>query len=424
MANPEHLYILKQGVEVWNKWREDNPYEVPDFLKADLHGLNLSNADFYVYEPNRAALLEAMYTGANPSQLDLLRTNFREANLRGVRLRDADLTAVDFCEADLSRADLSGTQVIGAWLNKANMQRADLRSTRLMDVNLRDANLSGAHLIETDIREADLDGANLTKSLIRDVTLYKTYFNNVDLSEADLDGVNFSNVDLNNANFSRSKIVSCIFGDNDLSLAKGLETIIHKGPSSIGIDTIYRSKGNIPELFLKGCGVPGDFITYVRSLTMSGSPIQFYSCFISYSSKDQRFADRLYADLQNKGVRCWFAPEDLKIGDKIRDRIDESIRLRDKLLLILSEQSIVSEWVEHEVESALEEEKQRGRTILFPIRVDDVVMESSKAWAALIRRTRHIGDFTHWKDHDSYQKAFDRLLRDLKAEEKSPNSSK
>jgi hypothetical protein len=31
--------------------------------------------------------------------------------------------------------------------------------------------------------------------------------------------------------------------------------------------------------------------------------------------------------------------------------------------------------------------------------------------------TRHIGDFTHWKEHDAYQKALDRLLRDLRVEE-------
>jgi hypothetical protein len=144
----------------------------------------------------------------------------------------------------------------------------------------------------------------------------------------------------------------------------------------------------------------------------------FYSCFISYSSKDEDFANRLYADLKSRGVRCWFAPEDLKIGDKIRDRIDESIRLRDKLLLVLSESSIASDWVEHEVESALDEERQSNRIALFPIRLDNAVMDSSKAWAALIRRTRHIGDFTGWKDEDSYQRALDRLLRDLKAEEK------
>ena len=61
-----------------------------------------------------------------------------------------------------------------------------------------------------------------------------------------------------------------------------------------------------------------------------------------------------------------------------------------------------------------------GRTVLFPIKIDDAVMESKQAWAAAIRRTRHIGDFTKWKDHDSYQRAFERLLRDLKAQEKKP----
>jgi hypothetical protein len=83
-------------------------------------------------------------------------------------------------------------------------------------------------------------------------------------------------------------------------------------------------------------------------------PIQFYSCFISYSSKDQEFAERLHADLQNKGVRCWFAPHDMAIGAKIIDAIDEAIRLRDKVLLILSENSVASDWVEEEVTRALD----------------------------------------------------------------------
>ena len=72
-----------------------------------------------------------------------------------------------------------------------------------------------------------------------------------------------------------------------------------------------------------------------------------------------------------------------------------------------------------EVESAVEREHREGRTVLFPIRIDEAVTQSTKAWAATIRRTRHIGDFTGWKEYDSYSKAFDRLLRDLKAEELS-----
>lgn len=41
--------------------------------------------------------------------------------------------------------------------------------------------------------------------------------------------------------------------------------------------------------------------------------------------------------------------------------------------------------------------------------------ESHNDWAAKIKRRRHIGDFSNWNDKMSYQKAFERLLRDLKA---------
>lgn len=113
----------------------------------------------------------------------------------------------------------------------------------------------------------------------------------------------------------------------------------------------------------------------------------------------------------------WFAPEGLRIGDRFRQRIEESIRVYDKLLVLLSEHSVSSSWVATEVEAAFEKErKDPTRTVLFPVRLDDAVMNTGEAWAADIRRTRHIGDFTRWKDHDPYKKAFERLLRDLKAE--------
>jgi len=106
------------------------------------------------------------------------------------------------------------------------------------------------------------------------------------------------------------------------------------------------SSGKISEIFLRGAGVPDVLIEYLLSLT--NQPIRYYSCFISYSSKDETFAQRLHADLQEKGVRCWFAPEDMKIGDKVRSTIDQSIRVHDKLLVILSENSMPSNWVEDE----------------------------------------------------------------------------
>ena len=107
----------------------------------------------------------------------------------------------------------------------------------------------------------------------------------------------------------------------------------------------------------------------------------------------------------------------MKIGDKFRTRINDAIRVHDKLLVVLSTHSVKSTWVEEEVEAAFEKEtKSNGETVLFPVRLDDAVMDCEEAWAASIRRIRHIGDFRNWKNHDEYQKSLDRLIRDLRAD--------
>jgi len=332
MANPEHLKILKQGVEQWNKWREEHPDVEPD-----LSGANLLRADLY---------------GAN----------LRDANLAGADLRGADLSGANLRGASVPRADLSG----------ADLSRADLSQAGLNGAGLNGANLSQAILSGADLRRAWAGGT--------------------------------------------------IFGSVDLSVAKNLETIIHEAPSTIGIDTIYKSRGKIPEVFLRGCGVPDGFIAYIGS--MVGRPIEFYSCFISYSTLDHEFAERLHADLQAKGVRCWFAPHDIRGGRKLHEQIDEAIRLHDKLLLILSEHSIHSGWVETEIANAWERQIQQGKHVLFPVRL--VSFEELEKWKCpdpktgkdLGREIRKyfIPDFSNWKDHDSYQTAFPRLVSDLKAE--------
>ena len=150
-------------------------------------------------------------------------------------------------------------------------------------------------------------------------------------------------------------------------------------------------------------------------VTETMQPVQYHSSFISYSSKDEKLARRLHDDLQKQGVRCWFAPKNMKIGDKIRSRIDQEILLQDKLLLLLSENSIASTWVEAEVEAAFEKEQRQNQGVLFPIRLDGSVMQTDQAWAANLRRTRNIGDFTRWEDDQAYQQAFNQLLQDLKA---------
>lgn len=279
--------------------------------------------------------------------------------------------------------------------------------------------LIAANLVRADLGKANLFRANLTEAYLREANL----------TDADLRGAHFSAADLSDADFSEALLGWTILADVDLSTAKGLETVRHSGPSTIGVDTIYRSKGKIPEVFLRGAGLPDDLIGYIRSIA---GAIQFYSCFISYSGKDQQFADRLYADLQNNGVRCWFAPHHLQPGKKLHEQIDEAIRMYDKLLLILSQDSMNSEWVKTEIAKARKREVREGKRMLFPLNL--VSFEILRDWecfdadtgkdsAREIREYYIPNDFADWKNHDSYQGAFDRLLKALKSPDAGAKSA-
>jgi hypothetical protein len=92
--------------------------------------------------------------------------------------------------------------------------------------------------------------------------------------------------------------------------------------------------------------------------------------------------------------------------------VNRNLRIRT---LVLSKHSVVSQWVEKEVETALEKEQETGRTVLFPITIDDAVHGIKAGWAADIRRSRHIGDFTDYGDDKAYRAAFKRVVRDLRA---------
>ena len=109
-------------------------------------------------------------------------------------------------------------------------------------------------------------------------------------------------------------------------------------------------------------------------------------CFISYAEKDQKFAQKLHDDLEDKGIRCWIASEEIRIGEEFRSVIEEAIHRCKKVLLILSEDSIKSEWVKDEVEAALEKERADGRAVLLPIRIDEAVQSTGQAWAAKLSR--------------------------------------
>jgi len=350
---------------------------------------------------------------ANPEHLETLRTGVFPWN--GWRQSHPDI------QPDLSGADLSGESLRFVNLARANLRNAKLRRVDLRSAILTDADLEGADLQRAYLRGASLERANLSGANIRGTDFNRAKLIGANLRDTVLLGPNFRGANLHDADLTHAVLYEVIFGNTDLSQAE-LEFCRHQGRSTIDLRTIERSKRSFPGSFLAGCGLPDSFIAYLPSLLELA--VQYYSCFISYSTKDQEFADRLYADLQAKGVRCWFAEHDIRGGLKIRDQIDDAIRLHDKLLLILSESSMASDWVQEELARARRREVKEGKRMLFPVRL--VPFEALEEWkcfdadskkdSAREIREYFIPDFSNWKDHDSYQKAFTRLVADLKAE--------
>lgn len=281
--------------------------------------------------------------------------------------------------------------------------------------------LSRADLKRREFREFNLSGSDLHASELTWAHVIDCNCEGVDFNNSVLISTNFTGTELKGSNFRRACLWFTVFGDTNLIDVIGLDACIHMGPSILDMRTVLRS-GNLPARFLWGCGFPEALIQYLPSIL--SEPIQFYSCFISYSTKDQVFADQLYGDLYNQGVRCWFAPHNIQGGKKIHEQIDQAIRVYDRLLVILSEDSMKSNWVETEIAHARQRELKEGKRVLFPISLapfSDVVnwtlfdADTGKDSAREIRQY-FIPDFSNWLDPTSYEAAFTRLIRDLKTD--------
>jgi uncharacterized protein YjbI with pentapeptide repeats len=377
MAIPQHLDVLKQGVPAWNNWRTANPGDEPD-----LAGAKLNSADL------------------------------REANLRETDLRWADLSGADLSGAILNRADLRRANLSRTIFHLTKLSEANLSETYLSGADLREADLRKAFFIRSDLANADLSASDCQRADFRWAYLIKARFHGAYLSGATLIEANLTKCELKQANLGEAFVAWSCFGDNDLSDTRGLNEVKHFGPSTIGIDTIYRSKGNIPEAFLRGAGVPEHFISYASHL--NAKAFEYNGCFISFAGNDRNFADKISDDLQREGIRCWFAPEEMKMGDALRQEVDQLIRIQDKLLVVLSKFSIESAWIQKELKAALIEERNQNRPVLFLLRIDNSGMDAEKKWLVHLQQTHQIYDFSAWEKWESYYNQFYLLVNDLK----------
>ena len=184
--------------------------------------------------------------------------------------------------------------------------------------------ITNPEIQQPDLTGADLSRANLSRADLSRADLSFAKLIGADLTGADLSYAHVSSADLSGAHLTRAEIGWTTFAYVNLSRVQGLDTVVHKGPSSISIETLYHSHGNIPEIFLRGAGVPEDSIPYIKSL-------------------------------------CWLDEHQIPPYGLLYDEIDRGIRLWDKVLWWCSKASLTSWWVNSEINKAFVKEQRRPR---------------------------------------------------------------
>ncbi|MBF8267178.1 MAG: pentapeptide repeat protein [Dehalococcoidia bacterium] len=291
---------------------------------------------------------------------------------------------------DLSGANLPQANLIGAFLIEANLIGANLIMANLIMANLSWADLTGANLFGANLPRADLTGANLSGA---------------DLTAADLSWANLTETNLTGARCGSTTFANC-----DLAQCLGLESVVHSDPSSIGIDTIIRSGGSIPEAFLLGAGVPKALLDALPAIL---AKVPYHSCFIAYGEPDRAFAERLVKDLRTKGVLTWIYSMDATPGEPTWREIIQKRREADKMVVLCSAPALVRDGVLKEVEEQIGEDPDK----MVPVSLDNL-------WKADgFRVMRVVGqdlkpflldkNYADFSDASSYEKSLGRLLKAL-----------
>ena len=341
---------------------------------------------------------------ADPKHLEILARG--RLSWDGWRAEHPDVVP-DLQRADLTAAILRGFSLAGAQLVEANLERANLLEADLARANLLRANLSEALLAGADLSRAVLGWANLVRSVLWTANLRGANLIRADLGDSDLGRANLCGAEMAGASLRGTRLHDTVLANLDLSRTEHLISCRHDGPSTIDHRTLERS-GALPLSFLRGCGLPEALIESLGDVL--DDPQMYEPCFIRSDPDDLAFAQRVWADLQHEGVRCWCGPDTLAAGEGAR----QALRHRARMILILSERAIESDWVEEEVTRMLEDEQRCRRKALVPIRIDDAWTSCTEPWAARIHNNHPVRDFSDWRDRIAYKGALGRLLVDLR----------
>ena len=121
MRDPQHLVWLLEGVDSWNKRRNEEDF-VPNLEGADI---NAAFGGFNLGSPSRIPLKGVNLSRGKLKGANLYCANLEEANFAFADLTEVNLTWCNLEKAHMPKAILDGTQVYSSSLSNANWSLTD-----------------------------------------------------------------------------------------------------------------------------------------------------------------------------------------------------------------------------------------------------------------------------------------------------------
>lgn len=427
MADPEHISLAKSGPNAISRWREATwrrpdtrlprynlGYRLEDraagetFPPQYIYGrpsLDLSGAMLSAVKLSGADLAHDDLSGADLTGSDLHQADLSGANLQGAHLWRSNLSRANFIEANMAGCTLGRTNLSNSALRLAELKGADLSFANLSYADLEGANLAGTDLTQTDLSWANLNGADL-----RDSRLIGANLDMADLTGADLRGATVIKARLNNTSLSQAVCGVTIFANCDLTRIIGLEDLRHSGPSMISLDTLSRSKGQVPPRFLEGAGVSPALIAAQNAIRESGTT--YTRVLLLGSESDGELAARVRASLAEAQVPSWIIAADDEASLQSGEITLDKAIYYDRLVLLCTAESLENSHTSRYFGSLMNGSGFTLGESLISVAADDIFYDRDDRLCSGLR-DGVVVDFRGWENEARYKEAMSSLIEEI-----------
>ena len=424
MADPEHVSLARAGANAIARWREltfRSPNErIPRFdlgYRLEDRAASETFTPEFIYGRPSLDLEGSFLSGIKLPAADLRHDNLSSADLTGGDFRMADMSGANLNGAHLFRASLPRANLTGAQLVGCSLTRANLTNAVMAHAFLKGADLSYASLSYADLERADLSGANLTGADFSWANLSHADLRGAHLTSAALTMTNLTGADLRGARIVKSDFESSIlhrataggtlFANCDLRSVIGLDSMLHGAPSTISLDTLARSGGRIPRLFLQGAGVAEPLIAAQDVLTAERRT--YPTVLLLGSMADSGLAERLSEDLSEARIPTWaLYPDDedaLNTGESSLDHIV----YYDRLALVCTDAALENPLTSRYFAELVRTASQGAAAPLIALGFGELFYERQDRLCNSLRKGETM-DF-----RDGYESALNALVQELSA---------